>query len=142
RPAAAAPSRPAAAGGAASSAATTTAGPLDSGAELEHAGILQEEVPFFRKEQAETRQVHLLLVGFNLGKVGVDREVPGQAARESVFRVEAGLCVAFHPAGSNRLAARQDVRFQPQVVARTDSAQSCERAGHRHAVDTVDTGQW
>src|SRR6185436_18071699 len=65
----------------------TPAGPLDSGAELEHAGILQEEVPFFRKEQAETRQVHLLLVGFDLGKVGVDREVPGQAARESVFRV-------------------------------------------------------
>src|SRR5216683_7029278 len=75
---------------ASASAADTGAALLVPWAELEDAGILEKEVAFFRKQQAEACEVHLLLVGLDLREVGVDREVPGQAAGDAVFRVEAG----------------------------------------------------
>lgn len=69
----------------------TAAAPGD--AELEHAGILEKEIPLLRKKQAETAQVDLLLVGFDLREVGVHREVPRQPARHTVFDVEADIAI-------------------------------------------------
>ena len=42
-------------------------------AERERPLVREEELPLFRKEQAEPRQVDLLLVGFDLREVGVAR---------------------------------------------------------------------
>ena len=44
-------------------------------AEAEVAGVLDEEVALFRKEQAETRQVHLLLIDLDLREIGAIRGV-------------------------------------------------------------------
>src|SRR5262245_38816106 len=70
-------------------AATTTtasttiaaAAALAPDAELEDAGVLEEEVALLGKQQVEPREVDLLLVGLDLREIGVDREVPRQAAR-------------------------------------------------------------
>ena len=63
---------------AAAAAAAATAAAVLPGAELEDAGVLEEEVALLGKEQAEAREVDLLLVGFDLREVGVDGEVPRQ----------------------------------------------------------------
>ena len=60
-------------------------------AEIEDPLALEKEVALLGKEQAEARQVDLLLVFFDLREVGVDREVRGQPARQAVFRVDAGV---------------------------------------------------
>ena len=75
---------------AATAAATATG---VAGAELEDARVLEEEVALLGEEQAEARQVDLLLVGFDLREVGVDREVPRQPGRDAVLHVEAGVVV-------------------------------------------------
>ena len=62
----------------AAAAASATAAATAAAAELEDAGVLEEEVALLGKEQAEARQVDLLLVGFDLREVGVDGEVPGR----------------------------------------------------------------
>ena len=47
-------------------------------AEVEDAGVLEEELALLREEQAELRQVDLLLVGFGLREVGIDGDVERQ----------------------------------------------------------------
>ena len=44
-----------------------------AGAHLEQAGVLEEEVALLGKEEAEPRQVHLLLVDLDLREIGVVR---------------------------------------------------------------------
>ena len=46
--------------------------------EIEHAAPFEEEVALLGKEQAEAREVDLLLVDLDLREVGVDGEVGGQ----------------------------------------------------------------
>ncbi len=46
--------------------------------EVEDAAPLEEEVALLGEEQAEAREVHLLLVDLHLREVGVDGEVGGQ----------------------------------------------------------------
>ena len=60
-------------------------------AEVEDALVLEEEVALLGEEQAEARQVDLLLVGLDLGEVGVVGEVGGQAPRDAVLHVEADV---------------------------------------------------
>src|SRR4029453_6838146 len=62
--------------------------PAAGAAELVDAGVLEKEVTLLRKEQAEARQVDLLLVGFDLREVGVDGEIPRQPAGDAVLGVE------------------------------------------------------
>ena len=57
-------------------------------ADRERAGVLEEEVALLREEQREAGEVHLLLVDFRLGEVGVDRDVEGEAGLEAVLHVE------------------------------------------------------
>src|SRR5205823_4017126 len=47
-------------------------------AEVEHPGVLEEELALLRKEQAELREVHLLLVGFRLREIWLHGDVEGQ----------------------------------------------------------------
>ena len=54
-------------------------------AERERALVLEEELALLRKEQAEAREVDLLLVGFDLREVGVVGEVGRQVLREPYF---------------------------------------------------------
>ena len=56
--------------------------PLRISAERENALSFEEELPLLGKEQAEARQVHLLLVVFDLREVGVVGEI-GDEARAS-----------------------------------------------------------
>ena len=63
-------------------------------AEIEHPGVLEKELPLLRIEQAELRQVHLLLVGFGLREVGQHRDVERQRRRDAVLHVDARARVA------------------------------------------------
>ena len=60
-------------------------------AERERALVLQEELALLREEQAEARQVDLLLIGLDLREVGVDREIGGEVLRDAVFHVDADV---------------------------------------------------
>ena len=51
----------------------------------------EEEVALFRKEQVESREVDLLLVGFDLREVGVDGQVGDEPLRDRVLHVEPSL---------------------------------------------------
>ncbi len=62
-------------------------------AEVEDAGVLEEEVPLLREEEREAREVHLLLVDLDLGEVGVVGEVGGERLRDTHLGVEPGLGV-------------------------------------------------
>ena len=44
----------------------------------EGAGVLQEEIALLGKEDVEARQVHLLLIDFDLREIGAVRGVQGQ----------------------------------------------------------------
>jgi len=61
--------------------------------ELEDAGVLQEELALLGEEEGEAGEVDLLLVGLDLGEVGVEREIEREAARDPPLEVEAQLDV-------------------------------------------------
>ncbi len=110
--------------------------------ELEHAGVLEEEVALLREEQVEARQVDLLLVGLDLREVGVDGEVPRQARGHAVLHVEAGVVVLVErrrPASLFKLASAYGLTrmFAPGLQA----LQPLVGAGHRHARQLVDAAQ-
>ena len=69
--------------------------------EVEDALAFEEELAFLREEQAEPRQVDLLLVHLHLREVGVEGEVRGQVLGESVLEVDAAV-----PAGVVRDGGR------------------------------------
>src|SRR3970282_1108634 len=57
-------------------------------AEGERPLILEKELTLFWKEQADPCEVHLLLVGLDLRKIGVVGEISGQVPGEAIFHVE------------------------------------------------------
>ena len=61
--------------------------------EVEVPATFEKELAFLREEQAEPRQVHLLLIDFDLGEVGVVGEVGRQVLRHPVLHVEPELPV-------------------------------------------------
>ena len=67
-------------------------------AEVEDAGVLEEELALLRVEEAELGQVDLLLVGFGLREVWVDRDVERQRRRHAQLEVDADLAVAVEAA--------------------------------------------
>src|SRR5262245_35095838 len=128
--------------------ATTTAAPTTATAsstaastELEDAGIFEEEVALLGKQQTEAREVDLLLVGLNLGEVGVDREVPRQTGADAVLHVEPDVGVTRRVGLANRARAGHAVRFHADVLAGPHSAQPFDRAGQRDALQVVDARQ-
>ena len=106
-------------------------------AELEDAGVLEEEVALLGKEQAEARQVDLLLVGLDLREVGVDREVQRQARRHAVLHVEPGVEIAVGRGRADRVGAAERIRLDAQVRARASARAALERAGQRHALEML-----
>ena len=112
---------------AATTAAATTAAGV-ARAELEHAGVLEEEIALLGEEQVEARQVDLLLVGFDLREVGVDGEVPRQARRHAVLHVEAGVVVAIERHVRQLVEVRERVRLDANVRARPQALQPFDRA--------------
>ena len=79
-------------------------------AEVEDAGVLEEELALFRKEQAELREVDLLLVGFGLREVGIDRGVEGQRRRDARLHIDAAGDVAIEAALRRRRGPRRAAR--------------------------------
>ena len=77
--------------------------------EVEDALPLEEEVALLREEQAEARQVHLLLVDLDLRKVGVHRQVERHVAGDAVFRVDADVAIDLFDTGG--VDTRFVVRF-------------------------------
>ena len=63
----------------------------DLAAEIEDPLALEKEVALLGEEQAEAREVDLLLVLLDLREVGVDRQVGGQPAREAVLHIDADV---------------------------------------------------
>ncbi len=68
-----------------------SAAKLDRLPEVEDAGAFEEEIAKLREEQAEPRQVDLLLVRLHLREVRVVGEVQREAGREAVLQVQAGF---------------------------------------------------
>src|SRR6185503_13104340 len=60
-------------------------------AEVEDTLVLEKEVSLLGEEQAEPGQVDLLLVGLDLGEIGVVGEVGGEAAGDTVLDVDPGV---------------------------------------------------
>src|SRR5205814_10327176 len=85
-------------------------------AKVERALILEEELALFGKEQAESGEIDLLLVGFNLREVGVVREICGEALRDAVFHIPTEI--AAEVAGDSRL--RDVVTPQGRDAVRLD----------------------
>ena len=98
-------------------------------AEREDALVLQKELAFLGIEQAEAREVDLLLVDLHLGEVGVDGGVRNQVLRQRVLHVEPGLGVQLvrerRHRGTIRRHVRDGVRLDlehaPPAVGRLDA---------------------
>ena len=56
---------------------------------------LKKKHTFFREEQGIASQINLLIVCFNLGKIGVKRKIECQVAGETVFSVESNFGYRF-----------------------------------------------
>ena len=92
-------------------------------------------------EQAEPRQVDLLLVDFHLREVGVDGDVHVEAGGHAVARIEADVAdrigVARRPARLHVVHAADQERFQPQIEAARDLREAVQLAGHADARQRV-----
>ena len=72
---------------------------------------------FFWKEQAELREVDLLLVGFGLREVRIDRGVEGQRRRDARLQIEAGAQIAVEAVFANATdRAAGEKRLETQVA--------------------------
>lgn len=56
-------------------------------AEIEITRAFLKEQPLFRKEQRETRQVNLLFIGFNLGKIGIQGHIEREVICKSILHI-------------------------------------------------------
>ena len=84
--------------------------------------------PLLREEQGEPIEVHLLIVDFDLRKVGVDSGVKREAWRDAVFHIAANVVIHL---GVDRRDARLQRVAQPE--RRDAEIAQCRRlhAGHR-----------
>ena len=81
-----------------------------AGAHGEEVRVLEEEVALLRIEQAEPRQVDLLLVDLDLREVGVDGDVHVEAGRQAVARIEADVADGVGGRATVRWPARRGRR--------------------------------
>jgi hypothetical protein len=114
---------------AAATSATTTAAAIAARTELKYAGVFEEEVPLFGKEQVKPRQVDLLLVGLDLREIGVEREVPRETRCDAVLHVEAGIEIAPVGRDADPVCAGEGIRLHAQVGAGPQSFKTLECAG-------------
>ena len=106
-------------------------------AELKHLGVLEKERPLLGEEQREPRQVHLLLVRFDLREVGVDRHIERQVGPHAPLHVEPDVTRAIDRLGEQRLVVvdrADDVRHELDLAPR-GQVQAAQLAGHRDAVE-------
>ena len=61
---------------------------ISARAKCEGAGVLQEKVSLFRKEQIEPREIDLLLVDFNLSKIRVVSCIKSDRWRQPVLEIQ------------------------------------------------------
>ena len=95
--------------------------PAATACEAEDALPFEKELALLGKEETESRQVDLLLVGLDLGEVGVVGQVGGQILRDAVLDVDADVAAAGIPYGWAGAEvggqAGDDKRFDLEVVA-------------------------
>ena len=104
--------------------------------EAEDARVLDEEVPFFREEQAVARQVDLLQVCLHLGEVGVHGEIKVQPGPEEHLRVHPGVGGGPDPlvgVESALAGLRADIGGDLEAAARLESRESLDRPRIRDA---------
>ena len=105
-------------------------------AEREQALVLEEELALLGKEQAEPGEVHLLLVGFHLGEVGLQREVGAQPLRDGILHVEPrhGIGGVDDTGGHRpvRVQAGGDVGLDVDRAARARGLEADHGRGERH----------
>jgi hypothetical protein len=98
-------------------------------AEVEHPGVLEEELAFLWEEQAELREVHLLLVGLRLREIGPHREVQRERGSDAVLRVEPDVLTVVESAAAHRARrVGRDPRFEPQVMSLARVGKTAQRA--------------
>ena len=101
--------------------------------EIEHAAALEKEVTLLGKEQAESREVDLLLVDLHLREVGVDGEVGGQVRRDAVLHIAANIAieVVLDRRGSQLVGGqpRNCVGLELEVLACRGQIEADQRSG-------------
>ncbi len=89
------------------------------GAEVEDAGVFQEEVALLGEEEGEARQVDLFVVGLHLGEVRVERQVEREPGGQAELRIGAEVTVELEVAIAWThivlTGLAQDVRLHVQV---------------------------
>ena len=104
---------------------------------IKNAGVLEKELALLREELAELRQVDLLLVGFDLREIRIDRQVHREMSRQSVRRIQPDrftrrrLCAAEVTHG-----APHRIRLDTQVARGAVDLQPVEGTGQRYARDS------
>src|SRR5690606_1177547 len=103
--------------------------------EVEDAPSFEEEVALFRELQVESREIYLLFVDLDLREVGVEGKVGGQAGRDPVLHVQAGIDIRFIGEPGRIVAAGlqpgDPVRLDLQIPARRWRLEADQRRGLR-----------
>ena len=108
-------------------------------ADLEQLRVLEKERPLLGEEQREAGQVDLLLVGFDLGEVGVDRGIERQVGPHPPLRVEPDAAGAIDAARAERSVVVDrtgHVRNEPEIPPRRQ-VEAVQLAARRDAVERV-----
>ena len=89
--------------------------------EIEDSRVLQEKIPLLGKEETESREVHLFVVGLYLCEVGIERGIEHESGPDLVLCVESHieLPVGIEPSEAVPCLRRaaQYIRFEFQVHA-------------------------
>ena len=86
-------------------------------AEIKNASTLQEELTFFREKEAKPREVRLLLVCLNLGKIGIHGEVSCQIGGDANLRVRAQVKHAVRVIGVRASHTREQIGQKLNVAS-------------------------
>ena len=106
---------------------------------FEDARVLEKKLAFFRKEETEPCEVDLLLVGLDLCKVRVVREVQRKTGSETVLGIESDVGILL--VDTRRLVlgiALVHVRLESNIGAGLDPFEPFQRASKGDAIQVID----
>ncbi len=125
----------------ATTATATTTGRVT--ANVQEAQILEEELPLLREEEAEPRQVDLLIVGLHLRKVRIDRDVQGELRSDAQLEIQPSIhLVQISRGGATPLRVSDDERLDLEIPALLNTFDPLERAGDRRLEDSERSRSW
>ena len=107
----------------------------DGASKPEQSRVFQKELTLFRKEETEPREIDTLLIGLDLGEVGIDGEISGEVLGQAVLHVQSDVTahVVDDWLRGQQIAgqARRRVRFDFEVLGARWDFEADERRGVR-----------